>query len=535
MNFRRDVLWVIAALLLTASIARSETASATVARIHWLGKTQLAAETNAAHFLSVWNLPESVRLESQTLDKLSRWAAGGPTNPATAALRPLLDDLVSAESYLEVRAATNSQLSAFNSQMAFALRLPAARAQLWQTNLATALESLTGIPTVAAPGGRPGWSLKKHHAPDLIELARVGEWTVVGAATGTNALLAELRARLEATHAPCARSATNFWLEADLDLRKVASLLLQPSPVNLQPSTSALWSPFALQPSTLRLSLIGDGENVLSRGELNFAAPLNLSLAPWQIPTNLIHQPLNGFLAVRGIGPWLAALPVWPQLQFRPPPDQLFSWSHKDVPFETYIAAPLPEASNQIHQLADRLVQKGNPWLATHGEGSFHWEANLPGLTWHDAYIINPFLRPVTADQRDFVLAGLVPFNGKDPNPPPAETIRTVLHTPDLVYYQAELTGSRLEDGLFMYQLGRLLFHKAQLPATAAGTLWMKSAEPVLGPSSTSVIQTGDRQLVLTRKSTIGFTATELHLLTDWLESPQFPHGLHTLLAPPEK
>ena len=59
--------------------------SPTLARVHWLGKNRIAAETNAARFLSLWNLPESARLETQTLDKLAVLLTGEPrsviTNP----------------------------------------------------------------------------------------------------------------------------------------------------------------------------------------------------------------------------------------------------------------------------------------------------------------------------------------------------------------------------------------------------------------------------------------------------------------------
>lgn len=41
----------------------------TVGRLHWLGKKKLAADTNAVHFLSIWNLPEGARLQEETLDK----------------------------------------------------------------------------------------------------------------------------------------------------------------------------------------------------------------------------------------------------------------------------------------------------------------------------------------------------------------------------------------------------------------------------------------------------------------------------------
>src|SRR5262249_20892217 len=43
----------------------------TIARAHWLGKNQIAEDTNAISLMGVWHLPESARLESQTLGKLS--------------------------------------------------------------------------------------------------------------------------------------------------------------------------------------------------------------------------------------------------------------------------------------------------------------------------------------------------------------------------------------------------------------------------------------------------------------------------------
>jgi hypothetical protein len=56
-----------------------------------------------------------------------------------------------------------------------------------------------------------------------------------------------------------------------------------------------------------------------------------------------------------------------------------------------------------------------------------------------------------------------------------------------------------------------------------------------LDTSTTLVTQTGPAQLSFARQSTVGFTALELHLLGDWLESPDFPRGLHTFRAPSEK
>src|SRR5215204_2952007 len=57
-----------------------------VGRVHWLGKKRLSGETNAAYLMSIWNLPESARLEAQTLTKLSTapWRFFGKTGVTNA-------------------------------------------------------------------------------------------------------------------------------------------------------------------------------------------------------------------------------------------------------------------------------------------------------------------------------------------------------------------------------------------------------------------------------------------------------------------
>ena len=112
MNFRRGIVVLLELLLVAPGLTGGQLSAAPateiLARLHWLGLKQISADTNAAHFMSVWQLPQTAALVAQTLDKFSRWPGGGATNAASALLRPLLDDLVSSESFLELRAPTNS-------------------------------------------------------------------------------------------------------------------------------------------------------------------------------------------------------------------------------------------------------------------------------------------------------------------------------------------------------------------------------------------------------------------------------------------
>ena len=64
-------------------------------------------------------------------------------------------------------------------------------------------------------------------------------------------------------------------------------------------------------------------------------------------------------------------------------------------------------------------------------------------------------------------------------------------------------------------------------------TAFLKKSAPLQERTTTFLTRTGPAQLGVERYSTTGFNALELHLLADWLESPQFPRGSHTALAPP--
>jgi hypothetical protein len=492
----------------------------TIARLHWLGKKQVAAETNSAGLMRIWNEPESARLEAQTLDKLSTapWRLFphvATTNTAAAQwLRPLLEDCVQQESYLEIRCVTNHP-----GELAFAIQLPDEHAALWETNLAAVLESLTGIHSEPAPGG---WSLKKHELPNLIELARAGDWVVVGIGHEKNALLADFTARIQRNHSPVAGPDLNAWLNADLDLRSVAG---------------AFKLDWNLPDGFPKVSLAvnGGGQIVRTRGKLDFPAPLKLDLEPWQIPFSLVHPPLSSFTAIRGLRPWLASLKVWNDLQIGAPPNQLFCWALQGSQQMTFFTTPLQDASNRVALVSDLMMEKYGCWFITNEFFSFKKSQTFNGLEWSGYPFLTPYLQSMTTSEGEFAYGGLFP-RPPSQRPPPPELIQAILGGTNLVYYDWELTASRNEQWLYIGQFLRLVSHKAQLP-NAACVAWFKASEPNLGSCLTQIARTAPEQLSFMRESSVGFSSFELHLLADWLESPQFPRGLHTLLvaSPPLK
>jgi hypothetical protein len=535
----------------------------TVARLRWLGKQRLAADTNAAFVMGIWNSVESRNLEAQTLDRLAvgllltnggsvidnQWltasnqvpVAGAKTpgtnhpspvpNPQApvaayqshltgppALLRPLLQDLLEQESFVEVRQQTNQP-----GELAFAIRLSEAQARLWETNLAALLEFRTGSRVAAVPGRTNGWQLQfrslQPPAPRTLELGREGEWTVVALGVQTNALAGELHDLIQRTGLPFARQPKDFWLYAELNLRRFASAL------------SLGWDMPADLPR-LTLGFNGNGEGVRMRGRLDFPKPLPADLGKWSIPTNLVHEPLVSFTALRGVGPFLSSLKPWSDLFPGAPPDQLFFWAENGLPFLSFCAARLPGASNQVHQFAERLIPRANPWLATNSQGELERSTNSNGLVWRDLPLMEPWLQSVPGDPDDLASGGLAQDISTNRAPP--ELFLQVTGPTNLVAYDWELTGTRVMQWLYFGQFFRLFLHHAQVPPRSAAVAWLQSLEFKLGNCATTVMRTGPAQLSVQRQSSLGFSAVELHLLADWLESPQFPRGLYTFRGPPE-
>ena len=483
----------------------------TVARLHWLGKKRIATESNATNFMAIWNLPESAKLEAQTLDKLATapWrflSSPSPlSNAPSALLRPLLDDLVQEEAYLEVRGATN-----LPGALVLAIRLDADRAALWRTNLATVLESLTGLRS-------PTSDLGLRTADFTFNLSRTGDWTLIGLTrSATNTLLADFQNRLAAGPIPYAPRATNYLIELEGDLLPLSG-------------TFGRFLPFMANVRALNLVMFGDGENMRTRGWVDFANPLSLSLPAWNVPSNMIYQPLIGFSAVRGTRPWLEALDFWKAKQLGDAPNEAYFWSQESAPWLHFGALRSRAVNRQFLALKDFILETVNPALAPNRTGDFAWLTNESRVVWKGV----PFCSPTFDLRDDLILGGFAATTNSD-REIPLELIQQLHRDPNLVYYDWEVTSAQVAAWTQMSQLMRMAFSFAQLSIKQPGLPWLNVVEPKLGYCATTISVAGDRRLVFARSSVLGLSSVELQLLVDWLESPEFPRGLHTLLAPRE-
>jgi hypothetical protein len=480
----------------------------TALRIHWLGMKRLGAESNAASFVKVWNMPESQKLEAQTLDKL----AGAPwrpspqgtnaaeisvTNSASHLLRPLLDDLVQEECYLEV-----SGLSNRLGGMALAIRLDDQRSSLWKTNFAAVVESFTEAHALA--------SLLTNSST----FERVQDWTLVGFGPEQRPLLTKFADAIHANGIPFATRITNFWVEADADLSRLGHAI----PV-IAPLISNL--------AKVNLTVIGQGPSVRTEAHLKFDRPLVLNLEPWNLPTNLIHEPLTSFTALRGARPWLATLGPFKDVPVENLPNQLFAWAEGTSPMLYFCAAPVPDASNKVYQTTEYLLHEGNAWMATNGFGKFRRPKDSNSVVWDTVPFLDPHLEAAHSSDTDFALLRFGPSTYTN-RPPPPGLFEQFVGVTNVLAYDWELSGPRLESWLYFAQFFRFVLRKTQVPPESVSIAWFNAIEPNLSNCGSEVIQSAPDELLFLRNSTIGLSSLELQLLADWFESPNFPYGLTT-------
>lgn len=477
-----------------------------IAQIHFLGGDKISAAANSAAVTNFFCSAEARVLESQTLDKLSRapgaWfkakIAAGATDGA-AQLRPLLDDLLKSEWFFEIRDATNG-----SPEYALAIRLGNQRAQLWRENLAGVLQSWTHLPARKTSNG---WWLKKDLPPNLIRFERHGDRVVIDCGQDELWLGNEMP---EPFLKPGMAAAETNWLTADLDWPRLARWF---------PPLKEFDFP------KMELQFIGRDGDLRSNGKFTLAQPLS-PLEKWRMPANVIRPPLASFTAVRGIGSWLDRQGWARRYEIQPRPDQFFIWALPQIPFQTFAAAPVPDAAAALTQLHAKLSAS----LVNNSQNLFFTtikeEMTNNRISWRGVPFIAPFVQALHEPGGDFLFGGIFP-NAPFSRPLPAELLQQ-LNTPNLVYYHWEITAERLKELPELTRLMLLLTQHDQFDTQSAAGKWLNHVGPTLGPSVTEVTQTGPNELSFLRKSRGGLTAIELIALANWLEMTNFPDcGFH--------
>jgi hypothetical protein len=477
---------------------------------HFAGRTHLAAGTNATRFKEIDALPETAELRGHIAQKLAAAALpfwrkelpAGATDQSTL-LRPLVDDFLAAEACVEVRGAAGA------TDTALAIELPEARAQLWSKNLQQLMTAWKlGTPRDLTAEGFKGWAAKRTQAPNTFQFFRAGKWVVLGLGQERLAQLPAWLSEAKRTGRPVA-ALTNSFLELAADLP------------GLRPWVPVL-AQWPLPP--VRATLSGRGENVRTEVRFQYAGKVPWRPEPWKIPTQLVGEPLTSFTLGQGIAPLLGRVKGLADVGLKPLPNQFCAWGVNNEQCRMYFAVPVTDSTNAMHRLSLGVPK----WLLatfTNALGDFLYSSNRAELIWSGVPFIVPRLRPEKSGRDEYLMAGLFPLAGNQ-TPAPDELFAQVRGRTNLLYYDWEITEHRALHGNMFYQLASIVDNRPPPSASRVSQRWLTAIAPKLGNTATEITLASPQELLLVRRSHLGFTGFELATLSLWLESPQFPFDI---------
>lgn len=476
-------------------------------RWHFAGSTQVARDPGSAKLRQIAALPATAELREQTLLKLARtphafWQGNLPAGVTdqSALIRPLLDDLISAESAFEVRGTVE------RPETVLALQLADDRATLWEKSLSQLVQNWKlGTPQPATVEGFKGWELKRKEAPQLVRFVRARNWVLLSLGPERPTVEPAWLQQIAKSGRPV-QALQNLWLDVQADapaLRKWVPAFTQ----------------FQLPPT--HLTLVGKGEYLRTEARLYFSDNIPWKQEPWQLPLKSIRDPIISFTVGQGIAPILESLKGFSDLGLKQTPNQFCLWAQPSMFSQTYASMPVPDATNTMRQLAHTLpsfLQAQFPQAMGH----CGYVSNRHELFWKELPLVVPYLRPLRDGQQDFLVAGMFPpIPGT--NPPPPELLSQINGRKNLVYYDWEITQERLVHARPLNQLLDIV-NRRQFPRTnAPGQKWLRVVGPLLGNTVTEITSSAPKELSLVRNSHIGFTGAELESLARWLDAPGFP------------
>jgi hypothetical protein len=291
--------------------------------------------------------------------------------------------------------------------------------------------------------------------------------------------------------------------------------------------------------------------------KVEYPEALAWSPQPWRPPLKIISDPLISFTAARDIAPFLTH-DIFAGVSDDPFPQQFYCWAIANMPFQDFMAWPAAN-SNELNRLSTELPATFGPKIKEMENGTLRWIPKQKQIVWSSPMLrmTAPYLTATESDGQSYLLAGMFPL-GKHIAPPP-ELFEQFTRRDDVVYYDYETTGRRLEQWRLLTELLPIIHKMTQAeaiqernavmastnapkgeryrPSFIVADNWLAGLAPHLNSDTTTEItKTGPAELTVKRRSPFVFTAIELELLTHWLlNAPAVGHVDPHLLPPPAK
>jgi len=249
--------------------------------------------------------------------------------------------------------------------------------------------------------------------------------------------------------------------------------------------------------------------------QISYSNSLPNDRSTWNPPTNLVEEPLVGFLAAKGIKPLLTNLSSVIGLPPNQIPDQLFYWTTDGLLCQGYLAWPSPNPKEDLQTLHTQTFEKYRAKLWNSLETEVVFTNDI--LFWDGLPFLRPFARYATNSHGNFVVVGLAYVEGKRKKVPPA-LFAQFSSNPRIFIYSWEYTPAVLFQARNITQLARLLMGIEQIPAESPWWKWVDTAMPYLGETVTSAQYTATRTITILRRSNCLLSGWEIVALANLSE-----------------
>ncbi len=476
-------------------IGAESTLAQVALQYHCAGGAQLERDTNLTVLHRVLALPSTTNFEKVALARIARLVADGfqlGANPPPASMiEPLLSDFVSAESLGSFAGASSGA-----PDFILALHLDANRAQLWHERLATAFGG-SGEPF--ASQGFNGWRWNAG-ASNSFCIIPARDWLLAGRGEMFLPLQTEYLQNVKASGRPAPPLQSN-WLEADMDTQRLGGWLR------------------LLQPARLKITVAAKKDNLHVALGAHYAQPMPWTPEPWRIPRDLIRGQVVSFTAWQDVAAFFNLNPALSHLAHNPLTNQFCFWALDQVPLLNYMAWPAANATNALQQLAAAAPAAFNPDLKRFNGTELVWQPKAGRLFLRNIRLFAPGLEAVQGHDGQFLFLSSFPRSSKG-IPAPDALLAQIEGRTNLVYYDWELTGPRLQEWQILSGLiaNRALAQNAgAAEAMSAERLWLIELASATGNTVTEITRVAPDELSLVRNAPLGLAAAELAVLSDWL------------------
>jgi len=501
---------------------------------HFAGSADLANNTSFDNVKKTLTLAPSLEFRNLVLSRFSGWLGrslfGSTNDESASALRPLLDDLLSAESVGAVGGAPNGPLN-----FMVALRLNDRRAQAWQAALPKVIgapgqnikaQEFTGQQWKLA-GGQPLW------------IVRAKGWLLAGSGDGLGALQTQYLQQVSQKGRP-GPALNQSWLEADLDWPRLSHWLPD--------------LPHLLRLARTKITFTAPDQSLFMSAKVIYPKPVPWKYDAWRIPTRIIRDPLISFTAGQDLAAYLDPGEALSQLTDNPLAGQFYVWALGEMGLQSYGAWPVADATTSIQRIGTEATAAFNPVLKQRGWGDLRWQPERKTLLWENLCpILFPVIQVAPETNGQYLMAVFFPLELRN-KPAPEGLFQQILGRTNLVYYDWEGTGNRLEQWRLLSGMLPVLPRMQAPPRAIVSTNnpaarprvrppmvvvenWLSGVTPMLRDHDTvtEITRTAPAELTVVRKSPFAVTSLELVLLSHWFSGTGSPGINPSLLPPPAK